>query len=53
METATFTQRNIPEVSHQASQLQDKSRKNVLAFFNHLDLPPAKVALMFFCQKLS
>ena len=22
-------------------------------FFNHLDLPPAKVALMLFCQKLS
>ena len=36
METATFIQRNIPEVSHQASQLQDKSRKNVQEYFKNI-----------------
>jgi len=32
---------------------QQKSQKCTRFFFNHLDLPPAKVALMLFCKKLS
>ena len=53
LQSSRFIATKSREKSQSSQFITNKSRKNVLFFFNHLDLPLAKVGLMLFCQKLS